>query len=199
MNDTVYGFFAMAGRTKYINRWGLKRNLLPENVKEHCMDTALLAHGLALIAREIYSVDVDPAHVTVVALLHDLPEVLTGDMPTPIKYYNTVIRETYGEVEDAAKKRLTAMLPDALAPLYESLLSEDTEDGRVKRIIKAADKLAAYIKCIEERKAGNHEFGRAEQQIRLILGDLCQDLPELRYFIEHFLPAYELSVDELGI
>ena len=187
-------FFAMLSRMKYIDRWGLMRNTRQENLSEHSFETAVLAHALATLRNVRFGGHVQPERAAVLALFHDAPETLTGDLPTPVKYYNPEIRDAYREVETVSARRLLSMLPDALRPAYEPLLLEDPESG-YHAVVKAADKLSAYIKCVEELKAGNAEFKQAaEQTLEALRG---YDLPELDYFLEHFLPAFGLTLDEL--
>ena len=187
-------FYALMSRMRYITRWGLMRNTFPENVQEHSHQVAVLAHGLALIRREILHLEgPDPDRCAVAALYHDASEILTGDLPTPIKYYNSDIKNAYKKVEWVAGQRLLDMLPEALRSSYEHLVLED--DQEVLPIVKAADKLSAYIKCLEEQKAGNREFDAAEAQIRKALEDL--HLPELDWFMEHCMEAFTASLDQL--
>lgn len=189
-----YPFFAYLSRMRYINRWGLMRNTFQENIQEHSHMVAVLAHALAVIRRDLFGGDLDPEHAAVLALYHDAPEILTGDLPTPVKYYNPEIREAYREVEEVSARRLLSMLPEALRPAYEPLLLEDPE-SEYHALVKAADKLSAYIKCVEEVKAGNTEFRQAAEQTYHILED--SPLPEVAYFLEHFLPGFSLTLDEL--
>ena len=187
-------FYALLGRMRYITRWGLMRNTFSENIAEHSYQTAVLAHALALIRRDVLKLPTpDPDRCAVAALYHDASEILTGDLPTPIKYYNPDIRDAYKNVERVAERKLLDMLPEPLRPQYEDLLRP--ADPEVEMLVKAADKLAAHIKCVEELKAGNDEFRRAAQQTAAALDEM--DLPELRYFREHFLPSYRLTLDEL--
>ena len=187
-------FFAYISRMRYIDRWALMRNSMPENVQEHSHMVAVLAHALAVIRRDVFGGDIDPGQAAVLALYHDAPEILTGDLPTPVKYYNPEIRDAYREVETVSARRLLSMLPDALRPAYEPLLLEDPESG-YHAVVKAADKLSAYIKCVEELKAGNSEFRQAAEQTRQALE--ASPLPEVGYFLEHFMPGFELTLDEL--
>ena len=186
-------FFAYISRMRYIGRWSLMRNSLPENIQEHSHMVAVIAHALGVIRRDIFGQDCNPELAATVALFHDCSEILTGDLPTPIKYHSDEIREAYQKVEALACHKLLETLPETLRPVYEPLLSEKSP---VKDLVKAADKLSAYIKCIEERKAGNNEFLSAEAQTRRILEE--SDMPEVEYFLEHFIPAFELNLDELG-
>ncbi len=186
-------FFAYISRMRYITRWSLMRNSLPENIQEHSHMVAVLAHALGVIRRDIFGIPCNPELAAAAALFHDSAEILTGDLPTPIKYHSPEIRNAYKEVESLACSRLLCTLPPELRPAYEPLLSENTE---VQDLVKAADKLSAYLKCIEERKAGNNEFLSAETQTRKVLEDY--KMPELDYFLNHFISAFELNLDELG-
>ncbi|ALP92953.1 5'-deoxynucleotidase [Intestinimonas butyriciproducens] len=190
----AHHFFALISRMRYIGRWGLMRNTFEENIQEHSHMVAVLAHALAVIRRDVFGGDIDPGQAAVLALYHDAPEILTGDLPTPVKYYNPEIRDAYREVETVSARRLLSMLPDALRPAYEPLLLEDPESG-YHTVVKAADKLSAYIKCVEELKAGNSEFRQAAEQTRQALE--ASPLPEVGYFLEHFMPGFELTLDEL--
>lgn len=188
-----YSFFAYIARMKYISRWGLMRNTVQENIQEHSHSVAVLAHALAVIRRDRFGGEIDPGRVAVAALYHDAPEIFTGDLPTPVKYANSTIRDAYKAVEQNAAERLIAMLPPSLRPAFDPVLSET--DPRVLELVKGADKLAAYLKCLEELKAGNREFQSAARQTLQSLEELR--LPELDYFMEQFLPAFQLSLDEL--
>ena len=188
-------FFAYISRMRYIGRWSLMRNALPENIQEHSHMVAVLAHALGVIRRDVFGQPCDPNEAAAVALYHDSSEILTGDLPTPIKYHSREIMGAYKQVESLACEKLLATLPDELRPAYESLLTGETA-ARTHALVKAADKLSAYVKCIEERKAGNKEFLSAEAQTRRILEE--SPLPEVAYFLEHFIPAFEKNLDELG-
>ena len=190
-----YNFFAYISRMRYIGRWSLMRNALPENIQEHSHMVAVLAHALGVIRRDVFGVDCDPNEAAAVALYHDCSEILTGDLPTPIKYHSADIRGAYQQVEKLACDKLLATLPAELRPAYEELLTGQTQQ-RLHDLVKAADKLSAYIKCIEERKTGNDEFLSAEKQTRAVLE--ASPLPEVAWFLEHFIPAFELNLDELG-
>ncbi len=187
-------FFAYISRMRYIDRWALMRNSQKENVQEHSHMVAVLAHALAVIARDVYHKQIDPGQVAVAALYHDAPEILTGDLPTPVKYFNPDIQAAYKQVEAVSADKLLGMLPDELRPAFTPYLKE--EPGPIHDLVKAADKLSAYIKCLEELKMGNNEFRRAaEQTLELIRRS---PLPEVDYFMQHFLPAFELTLDELS-
>ena len=186
-------FFALISRMRYIGRWSLMRNALPENIQEHSHMTAVIAHALAVIRRDIYGVPCDPDRCASVALFHDSSEILTGDLPTPVKYYNPEIRDAYRKVEAVASDKLLSMLPDELRADYEPIIK--IEDETTKKLVKAADKLSAYIKCVEELKAGNSEFEAAARQTRQALCDM--QLPCLDYFMAHFLDSFQLTLDEL--
>ena len=188
------GFFALLSRMRYISRWGLMRSSIPENIQEHSHETAVFAHALGLIRAEIFHRPCDPARLAVLALYHDASEILTGDMPTPIKYHDKAIRSAYKDVERMAEDQLIAMLPERLREAYRCAVQPAGEDE--ERLIKAADKLSALVKCIEERKAGNREFLSAEGQTRAALA--AMELPEADWFMANCLPAYELDLDELG-
>ena len=187
-------FYALMGRMRYITRWGLMRNTFSENIQEHSHQVAVLAHALALIRRDILGLPgPDPDRCAVAALYHDASEIITGDLPTPIKYYNPEIKSAYKQVERIAGEQLLSMLPDALRESYRHLVLEDDEE--VNPIIKAADKLSAYIKCIEEQKAGNTEFDSAAKVTMESMEEM--NLPELNWFIREALPAFSLTLDEL--
>ena len=189
-----YHFFPMIARMRYISRWGLMRNTDPENVQEHSHMVAVLAHALGLISRDIYgNTYISPETCATVALFHDAPEIITGDMPTPIKYYNPEIRDAYRKVETVAGDKLLSMLPEALRADYEPIIK--IEDETTKKLVKAADKLSAYIKCVEELKAGNLEFKKAAEQTRRALGEM--KMPELDYFMAHCMESFSMTLDEL--
>ena len=187
-------FYALLGRMRYITRWGLMRNTFSENIQEHSHQVAVLAHALALIRRDILHLQgPDPDKCAVAALYHDASEILTGDLPTPIKYYNPDIKTAYKQVERIAGERLLTMLPEQLRASYAHLVLED--DEAVLPIVKAADKLSAYIKCIEEQKAGNTEFDSAAELTMQAMK--AMQLPELDWFITECLPAFALNLDQL--
>lgn len=186
-------FFALSARMRNIRRWGLMRNSFEENLLEHSQMTAVLAHALAVIRRDVFGLDADPDGAAAAALFHDMSEIITGDMPTPVKYLNEDIRRSYKAVESQAEAQLLQLLPGEMRPAYVELLRGGS--GETHDLVKAADKLAAYIKCIEELRAGNEEFRSAEGQIRAALE--ASELPEIAYFMEHFLPAFGMTLDEL--
>ncbi len=187
-------FFAYIFRLRYINRWALMKNTLPENVEEHSYEVAVLAHALAVIARDVFHKDVDPNAVAAVALFHDVPEIITGDMPTPIKYYNPELRNAYQQVETSAQDKLLSQLPEEIAPAYEPLVRGS--DEQIHRYVKAADKLAAWLKCQEEMKAGNMEFCRAEKETQSAL--MSMKMEELDWFVGSMADAFQKTLDDLG-
>ena len=187
-------FFAMLSRMRYINRWGLMRNTFQENIQEHSHQVAVLAHALAVIQNHYFGGQVDPGAVAVAALYHDASEILTGDMPTPIKYDNPDIQAAYKQVESMAEQKLLSMLPEELRCDFDEAVT--IPDPEVHALVKAADKLSAYIKCVEELKAGNTEFKLAKEQTYAALKR--SPIPALDYFMEHFLPGFELTLDELN-
>jgi len=186
-------FFAYISRMRYIPRWALMRNSFSENVQEHSHMVAVLAHALAVIRNEVFDGDVDAGQVTVYALYHDATEIITGDMPTPIKYYNPEIKASYRKVESIAADKLISLLPHELRASYRPILRSD--NAELHRIVKAADKLSAHIKCLEELKAGNLEFKRAAEQTRAALKEM--HLPELDWFMEHCMDSFSMTLDEL--
>ena len=190
-----YHFFAYLSRMRNITRWSLMRNAIPENIQEHSHMVAVIAHALGIIRRDVFKIPCDPEECAAVALYHDCSEILTGDLPTPIKYYNPEIRNAYKQVEKLANDRLLSTLPEEIRQSFAPFMGGEAE-ARVHDLVKAADKLSAYLKCIEERRAGNDEFLSAEKQTRRALED--GKLPEVQYFLEHFVPAFELTLDELG-
>ncbi len=191
VNET--SFYALLARMRYISRWGLMRSSIPENVQEHSHETAVYAHALGLIRREIFKQDCDAEHLAVLAIYHDASEIITGDLPTPIKYHDPTIRDAYKKVERAADERLLSLLPETLRAAYAPAFAPTPDE---ERLVKAADKLSALCKCIAERKAGNREFLSAEEQTRRSIEEM--HLPEADWFMEHCLGAFEKNLDELG-
>ena len=188
-------FFAYLSRMRYIERWSLMRNALPENIQEHSHMVAVIAHALGVIRRDVFHVPCNPEEYAAVALYHDCSEILTGDLPTPIKYHSPEIMDAYRQVEQLACDKLLDTLPPELRGAFQPVLDGETA-ARCHDLVKAADKLSAYIKCIEERRAGNDDFLSAERSTRRTLEGYR--LPEVDYFLEHFIPAFELTLDELG-
>lgn len=189
------GFFAMMTRMRNITRWGLMRNSIRENLTEHSFDTAVIAHALAVIGKEQFGKDIDPGKIAAAALFHDAPEIITGDLPTPVKYNNPEICSAYKSIEHSAADTLLRMLPDGLRPHYQVLFDFETDDPAQYRYIKAADKISAYVKCVQELKSGNDEFRRAAEQTSTAIENM--HLPEADYYMEQFAPAFSLSLDEL--
>lgn len=188
-------FFALISRMRYISRWGLMRSSIPENVQEHSHMVAVLAHALGVIRRDVFGEACDTGTLVCAALYHDAPEILTGDMPTPIKYHSAEITGAYREVERVASDKLVNMLPVGMQREFEPLISGEV-GPELKPLLKCADRLSAYIKCVEERKAGNLEFLSAERQTLERIKSM--GLREADYFLENFMPAFEKNLDELG-
>ena len=186
-------FFSMLFRMKYINRWALMRNSRPESLTEHSMETAILAHALAVLGIERLGKTYSAERAATLGLFHDAHEILTGDMPTPVKYQNPEIEHAFKSLEQSANESLLALLPEDLRPVYDPLLRED--DAELFPLVKAADKISALIKCMEERKAGNREFFPTEESSRKAVARM--DLPEADLFLKEFLPGFERTLDEL--
>ena len=202
-------FFAAISRMKYIERWALMRSSRPENLSEHAMEVAMIAHALCTIGNVRYGKQLDADRAAVIGLFHDASEIITGDMPTPVKYYSETIREAYKEVEAVAEQRLLSRLPEDLRPVYRDIFGQDPSSGEaspeeeekeayLRRLVKAADKLSALIKCIEEENAGNTEFRTAKKTILAAVDRLCEELPEVRDFRSECLPPYGHTLDELS-
>lgn len=193
-----YHFFAMLSRMKYINRWGLMRNTRSENICEHSLDVAIIAHALATLRNKRFGGNVNPEKAATLAMFHDVTEIITGDLPTPVKYHSQTIRTAYRDVETMAQDRLLSLLPADLQEEYRPLLCPDkTADPELLALVKAADKLSALIKCVEERAMGNAEFHKAEQTIRASIE--AMHLPEADVFLDEFLPSYSLTLDEQDV
>ena len=188
--------FAWLSRMKLIQRWGLMHVVRPESVQEHSMRVALIAHALALIRNRHFGGNVPADRTAALALYHDASEVLTGDMPAPVKYFNPEIRRAYKQIEATAAGKLLEMVPPELREDYRSLLLPDQGDREPRELIAAADKLCAYLKCLEEAAAGNPEFSSAERALQETVEAI--DLPEVAYFMETFVPSFRLTLDELG-
>ncbi len=191
----MFGFSALLSRMNYINRWGLMRNTRYETLSEHSLGVANIAHILACVARYEFSADVEPDRVACSAMYHDISEIVTGDLPTPVKYKNERIRREYKSVEREAENEITDMLPDSIKEAVRESVTGEKLNEREKRIIKSADKLSALIKCLEEENNGNTEFRSAKKSTEAALEENM--LPEVKFFIKNFLPAYELTLDEL--
>lgn len=189
-------FFAYLSRMKLIKRWSLMRNIQEENIAEHSHQVAVIAHALALAANTYFQRHIDVGKVVLLALYHDAGEVVIGDLPTPVKYFNPQIKSSYSQIEDIAKDKLLSFLPQDLSQQYQPLFYPD-KDTYEYQLVKAADKLAAYVKCLEEGTAGNREFDQAEKSIRLELDKYTQ-LPEVSWFMENCLAAFTKTLDELG-
>lgn len=191
-----YDFFAFLSRMRYISRWGLMRNTVPENIQEHSLDVAIIAHALVMIRNTYFGGTLDASRAALYGIFHDTSEIFTGDMPTPVKHFNPDFKRSFHLLEDTARRKLLAMLPPELAEQYEQLFFFDDKQEYI-RLVKAADKIAALTKCIEEGKSGNNEFRRAETEHFAQLS--ASDMPEVIYFIEKLLPGYRLSLDELKL
>ena len=191
----MFDFFAFASRTKYINRWALMRNTRYETLSEHSAEVAEISHALAVIGNEKLGKNYNAERAALLGLYHDLPEIITGDLPTPVKYYSEETKLAYKAVEKNASKQLLSMLPDYLRKDYESLFKKKNDDKELWRLVKSADKICAYLKCVEERNAGNREFCEAEKAISKTLSKL--DCEEAKIFIEEFLPSYEKTIDQI--
>jgi 5'-deoxynucleotidase len=189
-------YFAYLSRMRLIRRWGLMRNTYEENIQEHSLQVVWVAHGLAVICNTYFGGSVSVERVATLAAFHEAGEVFTGDLATPIKYFNPEIKRAYTIIEDLAKERLTAMLPDKMQVPYRSLLFPQIEEQELWRFVKAADKICAYLKCIEELKSGNQEFAQAERSIRLEIDKM--EMPEVKYFMDTFVPSFSLALDELN-
>lgn len=189
-------FFAMHSRMKYINRWALMRNTTSENISEHSNDVAAIAHALAIIGNVRYGKQLNAERAAFLGLYHDMPEIITGDMPTPIKYHSEKMRSEFDAIEKEACETLLGMLPDDLRAEYESAFFKQADDEYLWKLVKAADKLSALIKCIEEQKAGNSEFSHAFKATQKSLDEM--DLPEVKHFVTDFLSGFYLSLDEMN-
>ena len=194
-----YNFFALISRMKYIERWALMRNTRPENLCEHSMEVAMIAHALCTIGNVRYGKHLDANKAALIGLYHDASEIITGDLPTPVKYYNKELKTAYKQVEAIADGKLLEKLPDDLKPSFEQVFkAEDNEDERyMRRLVKAADKLSALIKCMAETSAGNNEFRTAKESTEKSVRSLYMELPEVLDFVNEFLSSYGNTLDEL--
>lgn len=188
-------FFAMMSRMKYIDRWALMRNSRQENLSEHSLEVSMIAHALAVIGNACLGKHLDAQKAAVLGMYHDATEIITGDMPTPVKYYNKQIKDTYKNIEHQAAHTLLSMLPDSMQAAYREIFEKQEEDAYLWKLVKAADKLSAYIKCVEEEQAGNREFTSAKEMALNHLQKL--QLPETELFLEYFMDAYGRNLDEL--
>ena len=188
-------FFAMISRMKYISRWALMRNTHSENISEHSLEVASIAHALAVIHNKRFGGSVNAERAAVLGVYHDAPEIITGDMPTPVKYYSAQVHEAYSQVEDDACKALIEMLPEDLREEYAPFFIKQEQDRELWRFVKAADKISALTKCIEESKAGNAEFDSAAKTLKKAVDDM--NMPEAECFIDEFLASYSLTLDEM--
>ena len=191
-----YSFFALAQRLKYINRWALMSNTRSDNLSEHSLQVAMIAHALCLIGNTRYGRKLNAERAALLVMYHDMPEIITGDMPTPVKYYDDDIRNAYKTVEEKAAEKLLGTLPDDLKEAYGPIVMME-EDPYLLKLLKAADKLSALIKCIEERESGNREFVMAERSTAKALEETASECPEVRDFMDEFLPSYGRTLDEL--
>jgi 5'-deoxynucleotidase len=188
-------FFAYLSRMRFIRRWGLMHSTHTENIQEHSLRVAMIAHALAVIRNRLFGGTLDAERLAVRAMYHDASEVLTGDLPRPVKYFNPEIETSYRRIEAVARAQLLRMVPAPLQADYEPLLGADRQAEGDDALIKAADKLCAYLKCLEEITAGNREFAEAEKTLRRTIE--ASDLPEVRYFVETFVPSFRLTLDDL--
>ncbi len=189
-----YSFYALLLRMKYIQRWGLMRSSIPENLSEHALETAVIAHALAVIQNTYLGGGAQPERVATMALFHDASEILTGDLPTPVKHNDPALRQAYRAIEDRARESLLGFLPNALRQAYRPILFSEEQEPELYRYVKAADKISAYLKCVQEKKSGNDEFESAARQLYRSIQALS--LPAADYFMSHFAPAFSLTLDE---
>ena len=193
MNNS--NFFAILSRMKYVNRWGLMRNARCESLSDHTLDVVFIAHALVVIANTYYYAALDEGRVALLAAFHDAPEIITGDLPTPVKYFDPEIKKSYDRVEQSAKARMISQLPEDMQMTYDGIMNgEESEDDILLKYVKAADKLSALIKCIEEEQSGNKDFVKAKEATLKTIQDL--HMPEVDFFLDYFLPGYYLTLDE---
>ncbi len=192
-----YHFFAIMSRMKYINRWSLMNNTRSENISEHSLTVAMIAHALCIINNKKLGGNTDPERAAAIALFHDCTEIITGDLPTPIKYSSKTLRKAYADIELEASRQLLSTLPDYMKEEYEKLIIHENEDEHLIALVKAADKISALVKCIEEEQMGNNEFAKAKEQILEYIRSLGME--EVNIFMRDFIPSYSLSLDEQHI
>lgn len=192
-----YHFFAIMSRMKYINRWALMNNTRLENISEHSLTVAMIAHALGIINHKKLGGNIDPEHAAAIAMYHDCTEIITGDLPTPIKYSSKTLRNAYAGIEEEASRQLLSTLPEYMQEEYEKIIIPKDEDPHLLKLVKAADKLSALIKCIEEERMGNAEFRKAKEETLKSL--VRMDIEEVRIFMDDFLPSYNLSLDEQNV
>ena len=196
MSDKSYNFFAYMARMKLIRRWGLMRSVNEENIAEHSLQVAQIAHALALIKNKKFGGSVNVDRIATIALYHETSEVITGDLPTPIKYYNSDIRNSYKDIERAANKRLIDTLPEEFREDYYEIIEPDT-DSYEQKLVKAADKISAYVKAVEEMQLGNREFAMAQDAIGEDVKRCAREMPEVALFCEYYLDSFKKTLDEL--
>ena len=194
--ENISPFYALVFRQKHIQRWGLMRNIFPETLAQHSSECAMIAHALAVIGNKLYGKSYDTGKIATMALFHDVPEVFTGDMPTPVKYANPVIRKEFAVIEEQSTANLLSKLPSEIRDDFSAIFESIEAEGEYHRLLKAADRLCAYIKCLEEEKYSNSEFSSARLGIENKLNETKKELPELEYFMEKFLPAFDLTLDQ---
>ncbi len=192
-------FFAILSRMKYIERWSLMRSARRETLSEHSLEVAMIAHALCVIANKRFGHHTDPERAALIGIYHDAAEIITGDLPTPVKYARKSLKDAYSEIESAAEEKLLSELPEDLRKAYEDIFAagSDPEEVYMRRLVKAADKLSALIKCTEEETAGNMEFTTAMASTGRSLLAMAEELPEVQLFMEEFLPSYGRTLDEL--
>ena len=192
-----YSFYATISRMKYIDRWALMRNTREENLSEHSLEVAMIAHALCVIGNTRYGKQLDAEHAAMIGIYHDASEIITGDMPTPIKYYNQDIKAAFKDIETEANKKLLAKLPEDLQAAYEDIFFKEDAHAYEWRLVKAADKLSALIKCMEEMQINEKEFAIAYQSTLEKVNEMAEDYPEIRVYMEEFLPSYGEALDTL--
>lgn len=191
-------FFATISRMKYIDRWALMRSSRNETLSEHSIEVAMIAHALCVIGNTRFGKDLDANKAALIGIYHDASEIITGDMPTPVKYHNKAIMDAYKIVEAEAENKLLSRLPESMRGTYKEIFTPTEDEQYMRGLVKAADKISAYIKCIEEEKSGNTEFKTAKESIYAAIINKCEEFPEVLVFVKDFLPAYGKTLDELN-